>query len=57
MTIKRLAAHAPRTRAVANDLAELSSPCIGCKGCEGLCLALIEAMTLPEAILSKGRGA
>ncbi|MFY9211140.1 MAG: hypothetical protein WAO69_08440 [Aestuariivita sp.] len=53
MDTKRLAAHAPRTRALAQDLADLQGPCLGCPGCEGLCLALIEAVTLPDAILGK----
>jgi len=54
MKTERLAAYAPRTRAVAETLAELHGPCLGCKGCQGLCTALVEAMTLPDAVLSKG---
>ncbi|WP_172677013.1 hypothetical protein [Aestuariivita boseongensis] len=54
MKTERLAAYAPRTRAVAETIAELQGPCLGCKGCQGLCIALVEAMTLPDAILSRG---
>ena len=54
MKTDRLAAYAPRTRAVAETLGELQGPCLGCANCQGLCIALVEAMTLPEAVLSKG---
>jgi len=55
MKTHQVAAFAPRTRAVANDLQIPDQPCLGCPGCKGLCLALIEAMTLPDAILAKDR--
>lgn len=51
---ERLAAYAPRTRAVGEDVLSMHTPCLGCPGCKGLCIALVEAMTLPDAILSKG---
>ena len=54
MHINRLAAHAPRTQAVAQDLASLHTPCVGCKGCTGMCQTLIEMLTLPETILARG---
>ncbi|MCR9126847.1 MAG: hypothetical protein NXH82_12050 [Rhodobacteraceae bacterium] len=53
MQVDRKAAFAPRTRALAQDLTKVTGPCVGCPGCEGLCVALIEAMTLPDAILKK----
>ena len=57
MKTDRLAAYAPRTRAVADTLSEMQGPCLGCTDCQGLCIALVEAMTLPEAVLSKGAAA
>ena len=54
MKTERLAAYAPRTRAVAEQVLDVQGPCLGCPGCKGLCIALVEAMTLPDAILSKG---
>ncbi len=52
MQTKRIVAHAPHTHALAADLAALHGPCIGCKGCEGLCQALIDAMLVPDIILN-----
>ncbi|MCR8825015.1 hypothetical protein [Pseudosulfitobacter koreensis] len=52
MQTKRTVAHAPQTRLLAADLASLQGPCIGCKGCEGLCQALIDAMLVPDMILN-----
>lgn len=54
MDINRKAAFAPRTRALASELAMLQGPCVGCEGCEGMCKELIEAIVLPDAILKKG---
>ncbi len=54
MKIDRLAAFAPRTRALATDLALLKGPCVGCPGCDGLCRELIDMLVLPEAVLKKG---
>ena len=51
MTSDRFAAHAPRSQALSMELATLQGPCIGCTGCQGVCAALIQAMTLPEIIL------
>ena len=55
MKIDRAAAFAPRTQALAEGISQLQGPCVGCVGCNGLCNALIEAILLPELILSKGR--
>lgn len=46
--------HAPRLQELARELNDLSSPCIGCEGCEGLCQALIDALVVPR-IIAKGR--
>ena len=37
------------------DPALMASRCMGCPGCTGPCLALIEVMTLPQAILRRGK--
>ncbi|MDA0961340.1 MAG: hypothetical protein O2898_00235 [Proteobacteria bacterium] len=55
MKIDRLAAFAPRTRALASDLAQLQGPCVGCTGCDGLCRDLIDTLVLPDIVLKKGR--
>jgi len=34
-------------------LTDLRQPCVGCRNCRGLCSALIDAIVLPELILSK----
>lgn len=52
MTIDRKIAYAPRTNALVAEVAAVPG-CVGCKGCKGLCAALIEAMTLPDAVLRK----
>ncbi|SMY06913.1 hypothetical protein [Flavimaricola marinus] len=53
MMIDRKIGFAPRTTAAAKDIAQLQGPCVGCSDCRGLCAALIEALTLPDIILSK----
>ncbi|MBP0484114.1 hypothetical protein [Sagittula salina] len=54
MDTKRVVGHAPRTRAVAEELIGIEGPCIGCKGCTGLCAALIEALSVPDVVLHRG---
>ena len=54
MKIDRMAAFAPRTRALASELAMMQGPCVGCTECDGMCQELIEALVLPDAILKKG---
>jgi hypothetical protein len=44
---------APVTRI--NEFAMTASRCMGCPGCVGPCLALIELMTLPNAILRRSK--
>lgn len=51
MQVKREYGFAPRTRALAGEVAALSGGCVGCKDCNGLCEALLEALTLPDMIL------
>ncbi|MEW9918351.1 hypothetical protein AB2B41_01950 [Marimonas sp. MJW-29] len=51
MQLNRKIAHAPRSRALAEDLSKMNSTCVECEGCQGLCAALVDAMLLPEIIL------
>jgi len=44
------------TGGLAEELASLNGPCVGCKDCKGLCPALIVALVLPDLILSRGAG-
>lgn len=55
MIMQRKAGHAPKVTAVAKELTTIQGPCIGCEGCTGLCAALIDALTVPDAILSKSK--
>ena len=55
MKIDRIAAFAPRTRALAEELDELTMPCIGCKDCRGMCMDLIEIVRLPDVLLKEKR--
>lgn len=55
MDIERAIARAPRAAAVAREVAQLEGPCIGCALCRGLCLPLIEALTIPDAISPRAR--
>lgn len=56
MNISRLVASAPRTNAIAIELSKLNGPCVGCTDCKGLCKELIDALVLPDVILSKSSG-
>ncbi|WP_319825425.1 hypothetical protein [Thalassovita sp.] len=51
MEIERQAAKAPRTTAVGETVTTLGGNCVGCTDCRGLCRALIEVITFPDAIL------
>ena len=54
MQMQLKAGAADRVTRLAQDVASLSGPCIGCTKCAGLCQALIEVMTLPDTILTRG---
>ena len=51
MLTDRKIAHAPRSHALAREIANMPSACVGCTGCQGICEMLIDAMLLPEIIL------
>lgn len=53
MGISREIGQAPRVCALAAELNTLNIPCIGCKDCDGLCHALIEALVVPGIILKR----
>ncbi|MDU9006106.1 hypothetical protein [Sedimentitalea todarodis] len=53
MFISRHIAEAPRTTALTTEIAKLNGPCIGCSECDGLCKELIEALVVPDVILSR----
>lgn len=53
MHTDRLIGHAPRSRDVGEKIISTNGACIGCKGCTGLCHALIEALSVPDAILDR----
>lgn len=55
MFISRHIAEAPRTAALTSEISKLNGPCIGCTECDGLCKELIEALVVPNMILSKSQ--
>ncbi|WP_168733130.1 hypothetical protein [Thalassobius vesicularis] len=54
MKVERQIANAPRTAAIGPTVSALGGSCVGCTNCRGLCQALIEVITFPEAILNRG---
>ncbi len=55
MSITRSRGETRRSEALAAQVAGMSTPCVGCTGCRGLCKELIEAIVLPEIILGDTR--
>lgn len=55
MDIERLAAFAPRTRELAEEMEELQGPCIGCEDCSGICHVLFDLIRLPDLVLKGDR--
>ena len=53
MQTDRLIGHAPRTKALGQELVSVQGPCIGCKECSGLCTALVEALSVPDIVLNR----
>lgn len=53
MFIDRKIAHAPKTEALAREVASSQAQCIGCIDCKGMCTTLIEAMMIPDIITEK----
>ncbi len=55
MEINRSQAPTPRVQALSVEISGLNGPCVGCSDCVGLCPALIEALVLPDVILTRKR--
>jgi heterodisulfide reductase subunit C len=53
MNINRNKAGTHLTEALASEINALQGPCVGCSKCTGLCNALIDALVLPDLILSR----
>lgn len=53
MQISRTKSTAPKVQALASEVSGLQGPCVGCTNCVGLCEALIDALVLPDLILSR----
>jgi len=51
MQMEQKGGHAPRSETVAQDLVSLKGPCIDCETCKGVCVELIEVMTVPNIVL------
>ncbi|MEZ5713950.1 MAG: hypothetical protein R3D85_01545 [Paracoccaceae bacterium] len=56
ISITRSRGETRRTEALAAEIATLGTPCVGCSNCRGLCHELIEAIVIPDMILSGTRG-
>ncbi len=52
MKIARKAGFAPKTEALGSELLGLPC-CVGCAECQGLCLELVEALTLPDIVVKQ----
>lgn len=55
MDINRSKAETPQMDALSSEISGLQGPCVGCSDCVGLCMALIDALVVPDVILSKKR--
>ena len=55
MEVSRTQAQTPRVKALSVEISGLHGPCVGCQDCVGLCTALIEALVLPDVILTRKR--
>ncbi|MDE4132304.1 hypothetical protein PXK00_04230 [Phaeobacter sp. QD34_3] len=53
MDITRNQAETPNADRVSVQINGLKGPCVGCSDCVGMCRALIDALTVPDAILKK----
>ncbi len=53
MDITRSQADTPNADRLSVQINGLKGPCVGCSDCVGMCRALIDALTVPDAILKK----
>ena len=54
-TITRSRGETRRSEALASEIAGMSTRCVGCTDCRGLCRELIEAIVVPDIILNEAR--
>jgi len=57
VNITRSRGETRRTEALAAQIAGMACTCVGCSNCRGLCRELIEAIVIPDMILSDARDA
>ncbi len=55
MQIERHFGHAPKAHALGEQILTMTTPCVGCEQCQGLCDTLLELLSLPEAVLHRDR--
>mgnify|MGYP000435948052 CR=1 FL=1 len=53
MKISRNKVETPNINNLSSQIVSLQGPCVGCTDCTGMCQALIDALTVPDLILSK----
>jgi hypothetical protein len=53
MFVSRHIADAPRTAALTTEIAKLQGPCVGCTDCNGLCKELLDALIVPDLVLTR----
>ena len=53
MKISRNKVETPNINNQSSQIVGLQGPCVGCTDCTGMCQALIDALTVPDLILSK----
>tara|TARA_R110002020_G_scaffold370688_2_gene582303 strand:- start:6543 stop:6827 length:285 start_codon:yes stop_codon:yes gene_type:complete len=53
MEIARQPTPRTRTNTLSRQLSTIHGPCIDCPGCNGTCLALLDALTVPDAVLRR----
>lgn len=51
MDIDRSLPRNDHSQKLVTQLNEIYGPCVGCKECDGLCQALIDALMLPDMIV------
>lgn len=56
MNIERTQTGSENTAQLAGELSRLHGNCIGCTKCDGLCAALIDALMVPNVVLSAKSG-
>lgn len=53
MDISRSQAETPNLDRLSVQINGLRTPCVGCSDCTGVCRALMDALTVPDAVLKK----